>query len=415
MRSLLEDVGSAVGGISFARIPLPHFLVRQVLQQADLRRLALRPPSRRRQGACKGTLPTMRTMDRLRSWRLTQHALLLLACLACTLTCAPVANVRIQNPTETKVRLASDAPPPVDHVVLLTSDGVRWQDVFGPRGKNELPTLRRLITTDGAAIGAPTSRSVIRASGPAYLSLPGYRELLLGHESDCQANDCKAPTEPGLIEALSNGEPGDVAVFASWGTVGDALRSDADALVSAGKKYLLGESELAEAGLLGNWTQARAESSKPGWGTYRPDRHTASLGIEYLKRREPRFLFMSLGDTDEFAHQGKREAYWRALRDFDRTVAAVQNVLNEFESRGERTLLLVTTDHGRADNFSDHGPKFPESSRVWLLATGNAVRARGVIESPAPRRLRDVAPTVLLAAGRPAHAGHEGEPLLELF
>lgn len=345
-----------------------------------------------------------------------QQALLLVACLTCTLTCAPVANVRAGTPAETPVRIAREIPEPADHVVLLTTDGVRWQDVFSSRGADELPTLSRLMTSDGAAIGAPNGRSAITASGPAFLSLPGYRELLSGHASQgCQANDCKAPTEAGLVEELSGADPGDIAVFSSWGTVGDALTHDANAVVSAGKKYLLGEPELARVGLLGAWEDAQTGKSTPGWGSYRPDARTSALAIEYLERREPRFMFLSLGDTDEYAHQGKRDDYWRALRNFDDTVAAVERKLTEFAARGDRTLLIVTTDHGRADNFTEHGPKFPESSRVWLVATGSVVKARGRIESPSVRHLRDVAPTVLLATGYAPNANHDGEPLLELF
>lgn len=348
--------------------------------------------------------------------KLTQQALLLLACLTCTLTCAPVANVRANTHAETSVHLAREVPAPADHVVLLTTDGVRWQDVFSSRGARELPTLNRLSLRDGATIGAPGSNSAITASGPAYLSLPGYREMLSGHASGaCQANDCNAPTEAGLVEEMSGADPGEVAVFSSWGTVGDALTHDANAVVSAGKKYLLGEPELARVGLLGAWQDAQAVASTPGWGTYRPDTQTAALALEFLERRAPRFLFLSLGDTDEYAHQGKQEDYWRALANFDRTVAAVERKLEEYASRGERTLLIVTTDHGRADNFAEHGPKFPESSRVWLIASGSLVQARGMIESPSVRHLRDIAPTVLLASGYAPNASHEGEPLLELF
>ncbi len=358
----------------------------------------------------------MQTMPTRRFTRLKQQALLLLACLTCTLTCAPVANLRAHTPTETHVSLARQIPKPIDHIVLLTADGVRWQDVFGPRGTDELPTLSRLISSDGAAIGAPTSKSAIRASGPAYLSLPGYRELLLGHEpGDCEANDCSPPVERGLVEQLASGDPGEVAVFASWPTVGDALRVNAPGLISTGRKHLLGKDQLEQAGLLESWRSAHGRSAKPGWGNYRPDAETSEIALAYLQRRQPRFLFLSLGDTDEYAHQGKRDSYWLALRRFDRTVALVEQALNELAAQGGRTLLLITTDHGRAEGFSEHGAQYPESSRVWLLATGTAVRARGVVESPRERRLRDVAPTVLFAAGRAPNASHDGEPLLELF
>src|SRR4051812_4037316 len=54
--------------------------------------------------------------------------------------------------------------------VLVTIDGVRWQDVFESRDR--LPNLHRLASTRGALLGAP-GRGVINASGPEYVSLPG--------------------------------------------------------------------------------------------------------------------------------------------------------------------------------------------------------------------------------------------------
>lgn len=341
-----------------------------------------------------------------------------------TLTCAPVA----QGPGQTLVGHAHfpvastpagavTAPSPTaapDHIVLVTSDGVRWEDVFN--AGDELPNLTRLRSRHGVAIGAPGSGSEIRASGPAYISLPGYRELLLGSEPlDCQSNACGPPRVPGLPEQLGDSAPGGAAVFASWPGVGSALARTSHAVVSIGKRDLEGSSVLDNLGLRRAWESGRDASPKPGWGQYRADPYTASLALKYLERRRPRFMFVSLGDTDEYGHQANRAGYMAALKRFDGFVGQLADELRRLEEVGRRTLLVVTTDHGRADDFSKHGGAHPESARVWLIASGTAIQARGDIPSPKPRRLRDVAPTLLLAAGEPSSASHDGEPLLELF
>src|SRR5262245_1253105 len=67
--------------------------------------------------------------------------------------------------------------PPATRLVLVTLDGVRWQDTFGAHARELLPNLYGRVIDRGVALGAATPLS---ASGPNFVSLPGYRELLSG-------------------------------------------------------------------------------------------------------------------------------------------------------------------------------------------------------------------------------------------
>jgi arylsulfatase A-like enzyme len=83
---------------------------------------------------------------------------------------------------------------------------------------------------------------------------------------------------------------------------------------------------------------------------------------------------------------------------------------------GAETTVLVTTDHGRAHNFSDHGPGAPESARVWLLAASGRVPALGPIHSDRPRVLSDIAPTFRALLGLPPDTDPQaGHPIAELL
>src|SRR5689334_17754057 len=74
------------------------------------------------------------------------------------------------------------------HVVLVTLDGARWQDIRGERGAlfpDEhplMPSLWHHVLTDGVWLDATTS------SAPR--SLPSYQALLTGHVTSCDSNDC---------------------------------------------------------------------------------------------------------------------------------------------------------------------------------------------------------------------------------
>ena len=63
-----------------------------------------------------------------------------------------------------------------DAVVLVTIDGVRAEEAFSPM---VMPRLRELIETRGAALGLSGFGNVV-ASGPNFVSLPGYTEIFTG-------------------------------------------------------------------------------------------------------------------------------------------------------------------------------------------------------------------------------------------
>ncbi len=159
-------------------------------------------------------------------------------------------------------------------------------------------------------------------------------------------------------------------------------------------------------------TAAEGSAPWPGQGDFRRDRWTAELALAYLTEQSPDFLFVSLGEPDEFAHQGSYAGYLDALQQADQQLAQLASVLDERARHGVRTALFVTTDHGRAEDFRDHGRAHAESARVWLVAAGSAIPARGWVSAPAPRRLADIAPTVRQLFGLPSSGG---SPLAELL
>lgn len=57
----------------------------------------------------------------------------------------------------------------------------------------------------------------------------------------------------------------------------------------------------------------------------------------------------------------------------------------------------MTTDHGRAQCFNDHGGRYPESGRVWLAAVGPRIAARGFVAART-HHLRDIAGTIVAVA-----------------
>ncbi|HZO12736.1 MAG TPA: sulfatase-like hydrolase/transferase, partial [Polyangiaceae bacterium] len=239
-------------------------------------------------------------------------------------------------------------------------------------------------------------------------------EILTGsRETKCDNNDCTVRKRPTLAHEFAAGhELASVAVFASWGPLARVVDPDGRMLVSVGRESTnfprLLDRTLFERG-------ERADPA-PGYGNYRPDRYTAELALRYLRTHRPRFMFLSLGDTDEHAHHDDYPHYLEALRFADWTVGEIARTLAELNARGEPTLLVVTSDHGRSVGFSEHGGEWPESAHSWLIAAGDAVTARGIIPGEETYALADIAPTIRAIAGLPAsRVSPSGVVITELF
>ncbi len=304
-----------------------------------------------------------------------------------------------------------------NNVILVVIDGARVQEVFDgvdpviasqrafadlesfTSGALLMPELHAWLRDEGTALGAPTDPHGVFASGPNFVSLPGYLEILTGHaQSDCQDNECGAVREKTILDEAREraGARDAVAAFASWPILGRAVAKSPDAMVvSAGIDSLYGWAELKKTpALLRLWETGRPKDSYPGLDGYRTDVLTARLALAYIEARAPRLTFIALGDTDEYAHKGDYRGYIKALRQTDLILGELRNTLKRSGEWGRRTTVLVTADHGRANDFRNHGGAYPESARSFVIALGGQARQEGIITTSAPHRLADIAPTV---------------------
>jgi len=331
--------------------------------------------------------------------------------------------------------VAEATPARTENVVLVTLDGVRWQDVFHgvERARAEaagldksamlsadelMPNLHRLGHR-GIVMGAPGRGGQIRASGPNHVSLPGYAELLTGlSPAPCEDNACRPELESTLADeflAMPGTDAMRVAVISSWEGIGVVAASHPSAMiVSTGRHGGVSRSRLAyDDAALGRLEAAEQAEPHPGARDFRPDRLTANIALSYMTKYEPRFLFLGLGEPDEYAHREDYPGYLGSLRNADMILGELLGLLDRMGEYGAHTTVLVTTDHGRSSEFHSHGTD-PESARVWLFMAGGAVPAVGPSSAPGRRRLADVAPTIRALVGlRASEHADRGAPWTE--
>lgn len=321
-------------------------------------------------------------------------------------------------------------------VVLLTLDGSRYGEIFSgvdaelaqrqhlPAERivsaDELtPRLHQLIQS-GVALGAPGHGAPISASGPDFVSLPGYSELFSGRRvTGCQNNDCGGTSVPSFVDQLLEQSRGkrSAAIITSWPDIARVAGTSNAAAVSAGRHAGATRSRFeARSSLKTLLARGEAGLPWPGNGDFRRDRSTAELALAYLDVEQPSFLFVGLGETDEFAHQNDYAGYLDALGEADHYIGRIADVLQRRAEQGVRTALFVTADHGRSHGFRDHGAAYPESARVWLVAAGSAIQRRGLYAAGREHHLADVAPTLRELFGlRADHHENAGVSLLGLL
>lgn len=281
------------------------------------------------------------------------------------------------------------------NVVLITIDGVRWQEVFNGTDstkfhgqqlspKEIVPNLYTFFVNDGIAFG---KESNIVASGPTYISLPGYLEIMRGHATkDCYSNNCKIEATNTINDAVFEHEQtSKIGIFSSWDVIRKVPGSHRDKFsVNVGKFYR------------SKYWQTLGESDNKKYvnpffedGSYRPDTYTTTVALDYLKTYHPRFLWVSLGDTDEWAHRGQYNNYIMALKAADVFIGKI--IANTNKSN---TVIIVTTDHGRGTDWRSHYNDI-NSRRVWLMMYGNSVPKLGFIKTKNELSLSNIYPTVL--------------------
>ena len=302
------------------------------------------------------------------------------------------------------------APEPATNVLVVTLDGLRWEELFGgasteyltregggvadapaverrfggatPAERRErlMPFFWTTVAKAGQVFGDAAAGSTARVTNGLRFSYPGYNEMLSGFpDPRIDSNDKFLNPNVTVLEWL-NRRPafaGRVAAFASWELLPWILNEKRSGIPSNGDGAPVNQPATERERLLNDFSS----ELPPYWGSTRFDAPTAFGAIEYLRTRKPRVLYVMLGETDEWAHQRRYDLYLDAAWRNDRMIRRFWETVQSMPEYANRTALLVTTDHGRGSSpkdWPDHGREVPASDRIWLGVMGAGVPARGI-------------------------------------
>lgn len=254
------------------------------------------------------------------------------------------------------------------NIILITLDGIRYQEIFNGTdvtltdnhlsNKELIPNMYNHFIINGVALG---NNLDVYASGPVYISLPGYLEITNGKKIKCYTNSC---TNIKLSKTLID-EYSDAAVFASWEEIKTTVSNyPNDYIINAGTSY--------RSNKYINLNQIDYNLPLFSWNKkYRADNQTIEAATDYYIKFRPSFLWVSLGDGDEWAHLGDYENYINSIRSADHFIGNLISLIDY------PTVMVITTDHGRGKNWTNHFNY--ESSRIWLMFGGYGIENKDYV------------------------------------
>ena len=331
---------------------------------------------------------------------------------------------------------APGAAPPLKtrNVVLIVSDGLRWQEVFSgadpllmneknggiwdkeadlrrefwrddpaERRKALFPFLWSTVATRGQIFGNQAKGSVARVTNGVAFSYPGYNEMLTGHpDPRIDSNEFGPNPNLSVFEWL-NGEAdlrGQVGVYATWDNFKDIFnvrRSNLPLHVGWDLPY---EGELTPRQKLLN--ELYRTTTRVDFEDVFDSFMEVTL-LESLHDNQPRVLFVGCGETDNWAHSGRYDLVLHSAHAFDHFVATLWNTLQALPAYRDRTTFIITTDHGRGSgpvDWKEHGVEQHGSENIWIAVMGPDTQPLGERSRTAPVTQAQIAATVATLLGK---------------
>ncbi|MCB9080157.1 MAG: phosphoglyceromutase [Lewinellaceae bacterium] len=328
--------------------------------------------------------------------------------------------------------LSGTAQMNTQNVVLVTLDGMRWQEVFGGavdtllndkryvedttelqhqfyaptaigRRARLLPWIWSVMATEGQLYGNRAYGNQVNVSNGFWFSYPGYNEILTG-QADPRINSNNKVDNPNVtvLEWLHQqpGFSGRVAAFGSWDVFPYIINEKRSGIpVNAGFRQAPSPG-LSDKEVLLNTLQPQIPSP---WSTVRLDAFTHHYALEYLRKNHPRVTYIAYGETDDFAHDGRYDHYLYSARQTDAFLQELWTYLQQDPVYAGTTTLLITTDHGRGtspkDQWRGHGVDYAGSDAIWMAVIGPDTPARGEMKTPGQWWQNQVAATVARLLG----------------
>jgi len=304
------------------------------------------------------------------------------------------------------------------NLIIITTDGLRWQEVFNgmdftlanskkfnhgdsaylynkygaatvsDRQAKLLPFITKTMGTKGLLFGNRFKENKVDVANPHWFSYPGYNEIFTGYPDSAINSNNYPPNPHENVLAFLHKQPAyqnKVIAFGAWDAYNRILNESASGFpVINGFESLSSILSDPQTKML---EQMLKDSHKPFKEAECLDVFTHHQAKYYLEKKKPKIMYISYGETDEWAHEGNYSAYLDAANQVDTWVAGLWNWIQATPGYKNNTYLLITTDHGRGfgNEWTDHGADVKGASSIWfgLMGPENESNLSSVVEAMA--------------------------------
>jgi hypothetical protein len=323
-------------------------------------------------------------------------------------------------------------------VVLIVSDGLRWQEVFtgaDPTLLNEkdggswleeadlkkrywredvdarraalFPFLWGTVAKQGQIYGNQLKGSVAHVTNGKAFSYPGYNEMSTGYPNDAiDSNEYGPNPNATVFEWLNKFDEyrGRVAIFGTWNVYDNIFNKSRSGLV-----------------MQTGWTLPKKAHETPRDALLRELFDTSTRFdeedvwnsflqvplLDYVKSAHPRVLFVGYGETDNWAHQGRYDLVLDSAHRMDHFVKQLWDTMQAMPEYRGTTTFIITTDHGRGSGLTEwkeHGVEERGSENIWIAVMGPDTAALGERTHVGAVTQAQIAATIAAFVGKDYHA-----------
>jgi len=332
-----------------------------------------------------------------------------------------------------------------ENIIIITTDGFRWQEVFqgmdstiannskfnqgdssyifekywsnseNERRKKLMPFFWNTIVNHGQIYGNRKFDNKVNNANPHWFSYPGYSEIMTGFaDSTIDSNDFPPNPHVTVLEFLNQQSKfkNKVAAFGAWDAFDRILNQQRSGIpVFSAFDTIGGKTPTPNEKLINAMMQ---DSYRPFGNAECLDVFTHYAALEYLKTKKPKVLYISYGETDEWAHHGYYRSYLDAAHLVDKWIKEIWTFVQSDPQYKNKTVIFITTDHGRGDinkeEWTSHGSGIADAYQIWFAGMGAGISSSGEQKNNVQLFQDQFAQTIAKLLGITYKAGHPVSP-----
>jgi len=297
-----------------------------------------------------------------------------------------------------------------ENVILITTDGLRWQELFTGAEKEllskeqggvsnvksleraywrESPEERRTalmpffwskFATEGQIFGNQNLGSTATITNTMRFSYPGYNEILTGFADPKIDSNDKKPNENFTVLEWLHRKPefdGKVAAFSAWDVVPFIINRQRCEFPVMGGWEPVPEPDPNPKQLMLNELIA---DTTPHNSAEVIDSILYQAAREHLVRHQPRVMLIGFLETDHWGHAGKYDNLLHSAHAVDDYIRRLWELTQSLDQYRGKTTFILTTDHGRGSGptgWKNHGRTVEGAENIWIAVLGPDTPALG--------------------------------------